>query len=283
VNSGAPAMNLSLREMTVAIVFAAIWAASYRRYANAPGMHPVVALASLLVFVLALSIAALAFTQSLQRQSVKVCCANRAILTALLYFAFLLICVWGVLLNLVQGLPVGDRTRSVLLAVIKVITMIAVPLGIMRIQAIRLPTPQRGLRLYIVAAAMVAVALLAIIGLTPSLAEIQNSRLTPLELVAIITACFLWVVVNAALPEGVLFRACLQSTLAVRFRSEVAGAFGATMIFAVAHIPGLYFRADQSAALGTSSPTIWLCTAYAIAVLSPIGLLFSVLWTRTRC
>jgi membrane protease YdiL (CAAX protease family) len=85
---------------------------------------------------------------------------------------------------------------------------------------------------------------------------------------------------EAGLCEEVLFRAILQSRLAAVLKSEAGAAVIAALLFALAHVPGLYLRPDAAGeVLPGGLPGI---IAYTIGVLSPLGLIYGVIWARTR-
>jgi membrane protease YdiL (CAAX protease family) len=91
---------------------------------------------------------------------------------------------------------------------------------------------------------------------------------------------FIWMAVEAGLCEEVLFRAILQSRLAAVLKSEAGAAVIAALLFALAHVPGLYLRPDAAGeSLAGGLPGI---IAYTIGVLSPLGLIYGVIWARTR-
>ncbi len=71
----------------------------------------------------------------------------------------------------------------------------------------------------------------------------------------------------------------LQTRLAAVLRSEV-GAVALGFRFALAHVPGLYLRGEPG--VDGYSTDLLQVAAFTIATLSPIAILFGVLWTRTR-
>lgn len=89
---------------------------------------------------------------------------------------------------------------------------------------------------------------------------------------------FIWMALEAGLCEEVLFRAILQSRLAAVLKSEAGAAVIAALLFALAHVPGLYLRpGDEHPAGGLVGIIV-----YTIGVLSPLGLIYGVIWARTR-
>ena len=122
---------------------------------------------------------------------------------------------------------------------------------------------------------------LAFIGLvSPSLKQIAALKLSPPMLVAATGGTFAWLAVEAGLCEEFLFRAVLQTRLAAVMKTEIGAAAIAALLFALVHVPGLYMCAGADVA--GHSQSLLAVIAYAVAVLSPIGLGLGVVWVRTR-
>ena len=102
------------------------------------------------------------------------------------------------------------------------------------------------------------------------------------ELAIGLPLCFVWLAVEAGLVEEFFFRALVQSQLRSRFGSEVTAVPLMALIFGLAHAPGfIYRRSGEMEGLG-SDPTALTAIAYSIVVLAPAGILFGVIWARTR-
>lgn len=95
-----------------------------------------------------------------------------------------------------------------------------------------------------------------------------------------IPACFLWMTLSAGLCEELLFRVFLQDRLAAWFRSPAAGLIVASLLFGLAHAPGLYLRGAGSE--GHDEVSIAWAVCYTLVVIAPAGVAFGVLWMRTR-
>ena len=94
--------------------------------------------------------------------------------------------------------------------------------------------------------------------------------------------CFAWLLFEAGLVEEFFFRALLQTRLAAWFRSEVTGVTLMTLLFGLAHAPGFILRhAGLAEAIGPN-PSPADSIAYAIVVLSVGGILFGIVWARTK-
>ncbi len=92
----------------------------------------------------------------------------------------------------------------------------------------------------------------------------------------------LWNIVEVGLVEEFFFRAFLQGRLTGFFGSPVAGICAASLLFGLAHAPGIYLRrGDEHGALG-AHPTLLDSILYAILGLSPAGWFTGLLYFRTQ-
>jgi len=115
---------------------------------------------------------------------------------------------------------------------------------------------------------------------SPSLKHIEALKLSPPVLAATILGTFAWLAVEAGVCEEFLFRAVLQTRLAAVMGSQAGAVFVAALLFSLIHVPGLYMRVGADVA--GHSANLLAVVAYAIAVLSPIGLGLGFVWARTR-
>ena len=97
-----------------------------------------------------------------------------------------------------------------------------------------------------------------------------------------IPACLAWMALEAGLTEEFLFRRFLQERLSAWSGSDVLAVCVASLLFGLAHAPGLYLRGAHAMEGVAAQPSIAWAVAYSIAVISPAGLLFGTLWARTR-
>jgi membrane protease YdiL (CAAX protease family) len=94
--------------------------------------------------------------------------------------------------------------------------------------------------------------------------------------------CLLWETVEAGIVEEYFFRWYLQSRLTAWSGSQVAGIFLGALFFGLAHAPGMWLRgAGVAEGLG-SDPSFLTTAAYSITTQGVAGLVFGVLWARTR-
>lgn len=96
-----------------------------------------------------------------------------------------------------------------------------------------------------------------------------------------IPACFVWQCLEAGLSEEVLFRVFAQQRLADWMGAPLAAVPLAALAFGLAHAPGLYLRGAHLLE-GVAEPTVTWAIGYSITVVAPAGVLFGVLWARTR-
>ncbi|HMZ08250.1 MAG TPA: CPBP family intramembrane metalloprotease [Anaerolineales bacterium] len=93
---------------------------------------------------------------------------------------------------------------------------------------------------------------------------------------------FLWNMLEVGLVEEFFFRAFLQTRLTHVFGSSLAGICAASLLFGLAHAPGLYLRnGDKGGPLG-EQPTLLNAILYSILVLSPAGWFTGLLFVRTQ-
>jgi membrane protease YdiL (CAAX protease family) len=124
----------------------------------------------------------------------------------------------------------------------------------------------------------IILALLCVVS--PALRDIAALHASSVTLAWAAPAAFIWLALEAGLCEEFLFRAVLQTRLAAVLKSEAGAVVTGAVLFALAHVPGLYLRGHPGVD-GYSSDPIQVA-AYAVATLSPIALLFGTLWARTR-
>jgi len=115
---------------------------------------------------------------------------------------------------------------------------------------------------------------------SPALKDIAALHVSSATLAWAAPAAFIWLALEAGLCEEFLFRAVLQTRLAAVLKSEAGAVVTGAVVFALAHVPGLYLRGHPGVD-GYSGDPIQVA-AYAVAALSPIALLFGTLWARTR-
>lgn len=125
---------------------------------------------------------------------------------------------------------------------------------------------------------LLLLALLSVVS--PSLKEIGALHPTLATLAWAVPATFAWLALEAGLTEEFLFRAVLQTRLAAALRSETGAIVLGALVFALAHVPGLFLRGEPG--VDGYSTDIFQVIAFTVGTLSPIAVMFGVIWARTR-
>ncbi|NUO75782.1 MAG: CPBP family intramembrane metalloprotease [Lysobacter sp.] len=191
----------------------------------------------------------------------------------------LLILGWG-FSALNEAVP-QEPAQSVAKLGLKLMTMVLLPAWLFLRLRERTPAPFDRRRLWLVFAVMslAYLAMQAVFGRgLMSLSQLAPAAGTLLWAVPL---CLLWQTLEAGLCEEVLFRRVLQEHFALATGSQVAAIAWASLLFGLAHAPGLYLR-GASLLEGVAEPTPAWAVAYSIVMIAPAGIAFGVLWARTR-
>lgn len=86
---------------------------------------------------------------------------------------------------------------------------------------------------------------------------------------------------EAGLVEEFFFRALLLERLAAWLRAPGPALVITSLLFGLAHAPGLYLRPEMTGE-SLAEPSLLFAVGYSVVVLSVAGLMFGVLWLRTR-
>lgn len=199
----------------------------------------------------------------------------------LLYLAGFSLIVLGWGFSAIQQTFPTEPAQSIVQVLMKLVTMVLLPLWLFTGWRQRRPGPFGTRRLLLVFAVMS----LAYLGLQAvfgrglqTLAELAPAAST---LAWAIPACWLWQTLEAGLAEEVLFRRVLQEKLAIASGSQVAAVAWASLLFGLAHAPGLWLRGGHMME-GVAHATPGWAVAYSIVMIAPAGIAFGVLWARTR-
>jgi len=114
------------------------------------------------------------------------------------------------------------------------------------------------------------------------LSEIRHSGLPTWALIIGIPVCFIWLLIEVGLVEEFFFRVLLQSRLSAWLHSEAGGIVLASLLFGLAHAPGLYYRTARTLEAVGPHPSWLMAVGYSVVVISVPGLFMGVLWSRTR-
>lgn len=199
----------------------------------------------------------------------------------LLYLAAFSVIVLGWGFSALQQAFPAEPMQSLVQLLVKLATMVVLPLWLFTAWRQRRAGPFGWRRLLLVFAVMALayLALQAVFGRgLQTLAELAPAATT---LAWAIPVCWLWQTLEAGLAEEVLFRRVLQEKLAIATGSNVAAVAWASLLFGLAHAPGLWLRAGHLME-GVAHATPGWALAYSIVMIAPAGIAFGVLWARTR-
>lgn len=206
--------------------------------------------------------------------------SSRRIGGPLLYLIAFAVLVLGWGFTALQAQWPTEPAQSIAQTLLKLATMVVLPaLLFLRGSTLRPRFGNARLWWVFVGMALAFVAFQAVFGrgLT-TLRELAPATGTLLWAVPL---CWLWQVLEAGLCEEVLFRRVLQQRIADATRSQVAAVLWASLLFGLAHAPGLYLRGAH-AMEGVTEATLPWAVAYSIVMIAPAGIAFGVLWARTR-
>lgn len=107
-------------------------------------------------------------------------------------------------------------------------------------------------------------------------------QVKPSVLVFGVPFAYLLLLLEVGLVEEFFFRVLVQSRLAALLRSEAGGIVMMSLLFGLAHAPGLYLRAARTQEAVGTAPSLLLAVGYSIVITSVAGFFLGILWSRTR-
>ncbi len=119
-------------------------------------------------------------------------------------------------------------------------------------------------------------------ALGSGLRDIAQAHLPAVKLVIGIPVVFVWLALEAGVVEEFFFRVLLQARLSAVLRSDVGGIVLMSLLFGLAHAPGLYLRSALTHEGLGAHPSFLMAAGYSIVVTSVAGFFLGVLWARTR-
>ena len=269
--------------LAAALFYLALWSVStlYLYLAGADWSFPIISLG-----IFGITLSALAWWLTRKANAPVVPVARPAIeLSALLFYlavyAFVVL-GWG--MGAVRAAVPPGREQALAILVLKLVVQVGGPLVLLWL--LRAPIramfdsglSRPGFWPTLIVIGGILIGLLSVVS--PSLGQIAALKLSLPALVAGAAGAFLWIAVEAGLGEEFLFRAALQSRFAAVLKSPIAAIVATSILFALAHAPGLYLRGTPETDGWSTDPV--QVAAFTIATLSPISILFGVLWARTR-
>jgi len=264
-------------------VYLALWGAS-TAYLAARGADWTFPLISLGIFGVALSGLAFLLTRKAGPEPIRV---QRPAIELIAVLSFLAIYAVGFLgwgMGAAKAVFPPGREQELFILGLKLVVHVAMPALLLAMLGARLaPLFRTGLGKPgfwppLIVLGAIILALLCVVS--PALKQISGLHAAATTLAWAAPAAFIWYALEAGLCEEFLFRAVLQSRLAAVLKSEVGAVAIGSLLFALAHAPGLFLRGTADTDGWSTDPV--QVVAFTIATLSPIAVLFGVLWARTR-
>lgn len=266
--------------------YGACYLASLAALATQPGFSLAEPLFVLVVLGVAFPLLAVVLTRNAAMPKARRSISGAEGVSVLAYLAVFAVAVLGFGFSAINTAWPAEPAQSAVKLAVKLLTMVALPVALLALFGHRWrDTLAPGWRWdrhgrALIGVGLALLAFQAVFGrglhglgaLDPTLATLAWA----------IPLCFAWQTLEAGLCEEVLFRAVLQTRLAALLKSELAAICIGALLFGLAHAPGLYLRGASLMEGADAHPTLLWSAAYSIAIVSPAGLLFGVLWSRTR-
>jgi CAAX protease family protein len=263
--------------------YLALWAAA-TAYLGAKGADWTLPAISLGVFGAALPLLSLALTRRTAPPRIAV---RRPRLELWALLAFLVLYAVGFLgwgMSATRAAVPAGREQELLVLAVKLIVHVGAPALLLALLGAKIaPLFNSGLGrpgfwLPLLVLGAIILALMCVVS--PALDEIKALHASVATLLWAAPATFIWLALEAGLCEEFLFRAVLQTRLAAVLKTEAGAVVTGAVLFALAHVPGLYLRGHPGVDGYSTDPVQVI--AFTIAVLSPVAVLFGTLWARTR-
>ena len=265
------------------IAYLVIWGAS-TAYLAASGGDWVFPIASLVIFGLIFSGVIWFLTRKMNAPAVPVNNPRRESLGLLAYLAVYAVLLIGIWLGTIKdAIPEGPNQEWAVLGY-KLLIHVGVPVAIiMALGGAVRPLfdsgmTRKGFWTTLIVLSAMLMGLLALVS--PSLEQIGALNLDPVTAIFWVLVSWTWLSIEAGLCEEFLFRACLQSRLTAWMRSPVAGIVVTSILFGLAHWPGLFLRGGPGVDGWSTDPL--QVAAFTIATLSPLSISLGLLWARSR-
>ena len=265
------------------IAYLVIWGAS-TAYLAASGGDWVFPIASLVIFGLIFSGVIWFLTRKMNAPAVPVNNPRRESLGLLAYLAVYAVLLIGIWLGTIKdAIPEGPNQEWAVLGY-KLLIHVGVPVAIiMALGGAVRPLfdsgmTRKGFWTTLIVLSAMMMGLLALVS--PSLEQIGALNLDPVTALFWVLVSWTWLSIEAGLCEEFLFRACLQSRLTAWMRSPVAGIVVTSILFGLAHWPGLFLRGGPGVDGWSTDPL--QVAAFTIATLSPLSISLGLLWARSR-
>jgi membrane protease YdiL (CAAX protease family) len=264
-------------------IYGLIWAlaTAYLAFKGADWFFPILSLA---IFGITLSGVAWWLTRKSDAPPVPVARPKIELWAVLAYLAFYAFVVLGWAMGAIRAAVPAGQAQEIAVLALKLLVHVGLPLAILWALRARIREmfdsglSRRGFWPTLIVLGAILIGLLAVVS--PSLSQIAALKVGPATIAIGFVGAYLWIAIEAGLCEEFLFRAVLQSRLAAVLRSAPWAIVATSLLFALAHVPGLYLRGTPETDGWSTDPVQVI--AFTIATLSPVSLLFGMLWSRTR-
>jgi membrane protease YdiL (CAAX protease family) len=259
---------------------------SLARLGPRPGFAAGEAAAGMIVFGVLLSVLALAATRGASPRRVDVARPGRELAAVSAYLVVFAVAFLGWGLSAVRAAVPSEPARSVAVLAAKLAAMVVVPAAVLAAlgqdprKLLRFERLDRTERRALVVMGTLLLLLQLVAGRGPKMIAALREPGWAIALAA--PFALAWMCLEAGLTEEFLFRVAFQTRAAAWLRSEVAGLVAMAVLFGLAHAPGYVLRGAHAMEGFADAPDPLTAAAYSIVVVSPVGLAFGVLWSRTR-
>jgi membrane protease YdiL (CAAX protease family) len=274
------------RSLPAVALYLIIYALSIAHLSSVPEFEAGESIAVFLIFGIGFSILAWVATIGIQPGEVVVRKPAQEFGTILIYLVIFAVLFLGWGLSAIRESFQEARIQSVAIILAKILTMVILPailflaFGYSLRQLFGARTLDRpGWR----AALVMTILLFLLQALLGRGLQTLSDLGPPIHILLFMAPlALIWFCIEAGLTEEFLFRVLLQTRASAWLRSEIAGILVMSILFGLAHAPGYVLRGQHLMEGMQTAPDPLTAAAYSIAVVSPIGLMFGVLWHRTR-
>lgn len=264
-------------------IYAVLWGAAfaYLFFKQADWTFPLVSLG---VFGILLSGVAWALTRRSDPPPVRVRRPKVELAAVLIFMVIYAVGFLGLGMGALKAAMPEGQARDLVVLAVKLVVHVVIPALILLALGGRVAPlfstgmDRKGFWPTLIIMGVIFLALLSVVS--PSLQQIGELRPGLQVLAWAAPAAFVWIALEAGLAEEFLFRAVLQTRLAAVLRSETGAVVLGALVFALAHVPGLYLRGAPGEQ--GHSTDLFEVIAYTIGALSPVALMLGVIWARTR-
>lgn len=279
-------MRLSKRGIIAVLAYVALYALSVAHLASSPGFEAGESLSVFLIFGVGFSVIAWLCTIGVTAGETEVRAPGREFGAVVIYMVVFSVFVLGYGFSALKSMVTAETQQSVAIVVLKLITMVVLPALLLKAFGYSLrhlfaprSLGKAGWRAAIIMTVLLF-ALQALLG--RGLQNLKELKAPTSLVVQMAPLALLWYCIEAGLAEEFLFRLLFQTRASAWLRSETAGIVLMAAVFGLAHAPGYVLRGQYLMEGMQKAPDFLTAAAYSIAVVSPLGLLFGVLWKRTR-